>query len=247
MKGSYNEFAKYYDLLFQQKDYKKETTFILSILKKHNIKQNSLLDVGCGTGTHIQLLRKEFNTLYGIDISNEILKIAKRKVPESTFIQGNMQDFNIKKKFDVITCLYSVFNYNLDIPSAEKTLKNFHKHLKKDGIVIIGLYNERNEQKQFSLHVGKDSKTKVAKINEFKYHPEEKIEESSFLLLVKNQKNVDFDIEVEHKYRIFGFEEIDTLIKETGFKKYNIYHNFTFEKAEEDNTKFPVLIIQKRS
>jgi SAM-dependent methyltransferase len=245
MQRSYNDYAKYYDLIFQQKDYDKEVEFIKSIIQKNSISKDSILDVGCGTGTHLYLLKDEFKTLYGVDVSKKILDIARKKIPDANFQEGNMQDFKIHNKFDVITCLYSVFNYNLDKKSAIKTLKNFYKHLKSHGILIIALYNEKNTEKQTSLHIGEDEETKVAKINEFKYYPEEKILISNHFLIVKDKGKVDFDIEVEDKFRIFDFEEIEEIVKKSGFKEYLTYDNFTFKEAKEDETKYPILVLEK--
>lgn len=245
MQQSYKDFAKYYDLFFQQKDYDKEVEFIKSVIQKNNIPKDSILDVGCGTGTHLYLLKDEFNTLYGVDVSKKMLDIARKKISKANFQEGNMQDFKIDNKFDVITCLYSVFNYNLDKKSAIKTLKNFYKHLKSYGIVIIALYNEKNTEKQMSLHLGEDEETKVAKINEFKYYPKEKIERSNRLLLVKDNGKVDFDIEVEDKFRIFDFEEIEEMVGKSGFKEYLLYDNFTFKEAIGDETRYPILVLEK--
>jgi len=245
MKQLYNDFAKYYDLFFQEKNYKKEIDFVLSTLKKYKIQQDSILDVGCGTGTYLSLLKNKFKTLYGMDISKQILGIAKNKVPKCIFWQDDMQDFKIERQFNLITCLYSVFNYNLDTESAIKTLKNFYQHLKPHGITIIALYNERNIRKQFSLHIGEKKKIKAAKINEFKYYPEEKINKSNYLLLVKDNGEVDFDIEIEDKFRIFDFSEIEEIVKKSGFKDYLLYDNFTLKEAKENKTKYPVLVLRK--
>jgi len=245
MQQSYYDFAQYYDLFFQEKDYKKEIDFIKTIIKKKNINQDSLLDVGCGTGTHLDLLKKEFKILYGVDLSPQILNVAKDKVSECTFLEADMKDFQIDKTFNVILCLYSVFNYNLDLESAIRTLKNFNKHLEEEGIIIIALYNERHTEKQFSLHVGEDTDTKAAKLNEFKFYPEEKIEKSNRLLLVKSDNKVDFDIEVEDKFRIFDFDEIAEIVKKSGFDNYTLYDGFTFEEASEDKTRYPILVLKK--
>ena len=245
MQKSYDDFAKYYDIIYQQKDYEKEVEFIKAITQEKNISHDSILDVGCGTGTHLLLLKNEFKILYGVDISEKILDIAEKKIPEATFSKGKMEQFKLNIKFDVITCLYSVFNYNLSMKSAIKTLKNFYLHLKPFGIVIISLYNERKTEKQFSMHIGKDYETKVAKLNEFKYYPEEKMEKSNHLLLVKDNGDIDFDIEVEDKFRIYDFEEIKEMVEESSFKGYRLYDNFTFEEAKEDETKYPVLVLKK--
>ena len=57
-----NNFDKYYDLIFLNKNYKKEVLYILKKIKK--IKVSKILDVGCGTGTHINLISKKKNLLF---------------------------------------------------------------------------------------------------------------------------------------------------------------------------------------
>mgnify|MGYP001594940493 CR=1 FL=1 len=56
MQEEYKKLAEYYDLFYQSKDYKKESEFIINLLRKHNVKR--ILDVGCGTGNHIVILKK---------------------------------------------------------------------------------------------------------------------------------------------------------------------------------------------
>ena len=52
-----NNFEKHYDLIFANKDYKKEVSYILRKAKPINLKK--ILDVGCGTGTHSNLIYKK--------------------------------------------------------------------------------------------------------------------------------------------------------------------------------------------
>ncbi|MBN2100437.1 class I SAM-dependent methyltransferase [Candidatus Dojkabacteria bacterium] len=244
MQKSYKNLAKYYDLCFQQKDYQKEVDFILELVDKYGINKESILDVGCGTGTHLCLLKNHFDNLYGVDLNKEILEIAKTKVPGAHFLNAGMSDFKIKEKFDVITSLYSVFNYNKDVDSATKTLQNFHKHLQEKGVVIIALYNERTTDKKISLHVGKDDDTKVAKIDQFRYIPKDKTVKSEHLVLIKDNEEIDFEVEDDDIYRIFDFDEIESMVKESGFSNSEIYDRFSFDKAA-NKSKFPVLVLRR--
>lgn len=242
MRKSYKNLAKYYDLFFQQKDYQKEVDFILELINKYGINKDSILEVGCGTGNHLQLLKNEFSSLCGVDLNSEILEVAKAKIPEAEFINAGMADFKIEEKFDVITCLYSVFNYNKDVDSAVKTLQNFYKHLEKKGVVIIALYNERSTEKNISIHVGKESDIKVAKVDQFKYIPEDKTVKSEHLVLIKDNGKIDFDIEDDDNYRIFDLDEIEEMVKKAGFMMYKVYNRFKFEKATSES-KYPVLVL----
>jgi len=155
MYQTYKSLAKYYDLIFQGKDYVKETSFINSVVRERNKNAKSILDVGCGTGTHLNLLVNDFKILYGVDLNREMIQQARKKSKRVKYVVGGMKDFHIKRKFDVLTCLFAVFNYNLNEQEAKKTLKNFRKHLNTNGVLVLALYIKRNLERKVSIHCGK--------------------------------------------------------------------------------------------
>ena len=123
MHTSYKKLGKFYDAMHQRRDYTKESSFVLKQIKRINPQAQSVLDVGCGTGTHLLLLSKNFESLAGVDINEEILAVAKSKFPSALYQESSMSGFAFDKQFDAIISLYSVFNYNLTMDEAEKTLK----------------------------------------------------------------------------------------------------------------------------
>ena len=81
----YKKFAKYYDKIYHEKDYKAESEFITWVVKNHKkSKSNKLLDIACGTGTHASFLVDDFS-IVGVDLNTEMLKLAKKKVPGAKF------------------------------------------------------------------------------------------------------------------------------------------------------------------
>lgn len=244
MNAAYNQLAKYYDLLYQDKDYPKEAQFIRQIIRRSHPNAKSLLDVGCGTGTHLHLLQENFRTLAGVDLSPQIVTEAKKKVPQARFVVGDMKTFCLDQRFDVLTCLYSVFNYNLTPKEAQQTLKNFAAHLQPKGLLIITLYTPQNTEKKLALHLGQDDQTQVAKINQFVYDPETKLETSEFLVLIKKGGKIDFFTETDHQLRIYGVKELTSLLKEGGFTGIEAYDNFE-EKEVGPGTKYPVLAARR--
>lgn len=133
----YSELARYYDLIYEWKDYGAEVKFLKELIaaKKKSI-GNELLDVGCGTGKHISLLRDRFKCT-GLDLSADMLAIARKNVKSAKFVKGNMTDFDLRKKFDVILCLFSAIAYTRNDRNLERTLKNFSRHLEDGGIAVI--------------------------------------------------------------------------------------------------------------
>jgi len=95
----YKKFAKYYDKIYEKMDYKKEAEFIKWAVKTYKCSPgNELLDVACGTGAHAHFLKNDFK-ITGFDINEEMLKIAREKVPDIPFIKCDM------KKMDLGVCI----------------------------------------------------------------------------------------------------------------------------------------------
>ena len=133
----YGELAKYYDLLYSWKDYEREAKILRQLIGRYKRSQgNALLDVGCGTGKHIQLLKRDFECV-GIDVNEGMLTQARRNVEGVEFVQGDMVGFSLGRKFDVILCLFSSIGYLRTTTSLAKTLRNFGAHLRTGGVVII--------------------------------------------------------------------------------------------------------------
>lgn len=70
-------------------------------------KNNLLLDVGCGEGYYTSLFA-ENNTVYGIDISKEALKVASRKCKDSSFAVGSIYELPLfDQSFDVLVNIFA--------------------------------------------------------------------------------------------------------------------------------------------
>jgi SAM-dependent methyltransferase len=241
MKKAYTSLAKYYDLIFQGKDYIAESKFIKGAIKKRKVYAKSILDIGCGTGSHLNLLIDDFEILSGIDLNSEIIKEAKKKSPKIYYQVAGMLDFKLSQKFDVIVCLYSVFNYNLTVKDAKNTLKNIKNHLNTRGLVIFALYSPRNIKKETSLHTGKNSNVEVVKINMHSVDPKTHIQVSDFVVLIKDKNGVDFCTEKGHKYRIYEIDEFTKMLRKVGFTNIDVFDGFSNKRAS-DETEYPVFV-----
>ncbi|MFR8879666.1 MAG: class I SAM-dependent methyltransferase [Methanobrevibacter smithii] len=107
---------------------------IADYLKDKEFKK--LLDVGTGTGYLIELLIKEHDAqYYGLDLSREMIKVAKGKnIKNTEFIEGVANKLPYENEsFDVVTCSQSFHHY----PYQEDALSEAYRVLKKDGIYIL--------------------------------------------------------------------------------------------------------------
>ena len=162
----YRKLAKYYDKIYHWKDYTIETAKIKELIKQHKTTLgNKLLEVGCGTGHHIQHLQDTYQCT-GIDINEEILEVAREKHPNTEFIQANMINFDLGRRFDVITCLFSAIGYVKTYANLEKTLNSFSNHLYSGGVAIIEPWFTKDVYSvgRPSITVFEDDDLKIARV-----------------------------------------------------------------------------------
>jgi ubiquinone/menaquinone biosynthesis C-methylase UbiE len=100
-------------------------------------KNAKVLDVGCGAGIPAAkfLIESEFEVV-GIDFSETMLKLARKNVPEATFIRKDMTELDFaENSFDGLTAFYSIIH----VPREKHSLlfESFHRILKSDGIMLV--------------------------------------------------------------------------------------------------------------
>ena len=119
-----------------------EIAEILRDTTEHNTKEADLnfLDVGCGNGHHVNILKKNNLKALGLDISKQMVERAKKNYPESNFMVGNVEKTDLfdKNYFTHITCLYFTIYY---IKDKNLFFKNCYSWLSKDGYLAIHLVN----------------------------------------------------------------------------------------------------------
>ena len=102
-----------------------------------NVKKGSkILDAGCGTGNLLKILEDENKNLrlYGIDISEEMLKVARKKLKLVKIKLGSVEKLNFKKDFfDYIFSIDAFHHYY----NSTLVMRNFYRILKKGGYLVI--------------------------------------------------------------------------------------------------------------
>jgi ubiquinone/menaquinone biosynthesis C-methylase UbiE len=128
---------KYYDAIYQWKDYGTESRRLTEIIALYKTSGgNTLLDVACGTGGHIPYLRQSF-AVEGLDLDPEMLKIAGAKLPDVPFHEGDMIDFELGRQFDVVVSLFSSVGYLRTPDRLTKAVCNMARHTRPGGVLIV--------------------------------------------------------------------------------------------------------------
>jgi SAM-dependent methyltransferase len=128
--------AQFYDALYRFKDYSNASQQLRLLIDGHNPDAKNLLDVGCGTGKHIEHLQFHYD-VEGLDLDPQLLEIAKRRCPNVDFFEKDMVDFSLAKTFDVITCLFSAIAYVKNVENLRRAISRMEHHLKPGGLLVV--------------------------------------------------------------------------------------------------------------
>ena len=101
------------------------------------LKQNArILDLGCGMGEPIaQYFIKAGFDVTGIDGSEELIILAKKRLPKGNFIKADMRGLNLNENFDMIIAWHSLFHLPQD--DQRDMFKTFALHLKPEGVLLF--------------------------------------------------------------------------------------------------------------
>ena len=184
---------KYYDDLYNKKNYYNESKFI-----ENNSKLDKVLDVGCGTGTHLEKLYKDGRIFYGIDVSKEIIKIANdkfRNYPLCYFKNCHVDEFKEISNFNTIISMFNVINHILTLEDLELYFKSISSLLSKDGTFIFDCFNGSAVHKDIPKNNIKEVVSKAAG--------------GTYLISCKSKFNsMTSNLKMENNVRVIYLDEI---------------------------------------
>jgi SAM-dependent methyltransferase len=139
-------YANEYDALYASKSYSGECDLIEATCKRFDLEPSSVLDVGCGTGSHIIELASRGYKCVGIDLSPAMLAIAANKAEQAglsgdvSFFEGDAREFLVEGPFDLITMMFAVASYLTTNDEIISALKNIRKHLRPGGLFVCDFW-----------------------------------------------------------------------------------------------------------
>jgi SAM-dependent methyltransferase len=225
----FSDYALIYDILYHDKNYKKESRFVSELIKQFSSKspyELKIIDLACGTGQHIIELSKLGYNIDGSDPSEEMIKIAKQKNKENNldieyFNESFQTSEKIKKKYDVILSLFSSINYLTEYEDISKSLKNFKALLNEGGIFIFDFWNGNAVIRDFSpLKIKRVSKGKkeIIRISETTLDLISQVSKVKFHFIKIDDGIIVNEFDEEYKVRYFFLQEMQDLLQSHGFR-----------------------------
>ncbi len=134
----YAQYAPFYDDEDTSSDSTDKAAFLEKILHKRAPHAKSILEIACGTGNILKPLSTQYDVA-GLDLSSKMLEMARKKLPNTPFYEGDMVNFKLHKKFDVILCIFDSINHLTHFDQWEATFDSVKAHINDGGVFIVDI------------------------------------------------------------------------------------------------------------
>lgn len=132
----YSILNRLYDRIYDFKDYAREAARLHELVQERAPGARTLLDVACGTGKHLEQLRAWYE-VEGLDLDPELLAIARDRLPDVPLHEADMVDFDLGRRFDAVTCLFSSIGYVLTGKRLRSAAAAIARHVEPGGVLAV--------------------------------------------------------------------------------------------------------------
>jgi SAM-dependent methyltransferase len=144
---AYEVFGRFYDAVMGDRAVAAE--YLGQLIRATKPNATKVLELGCGTGSMLESLQRDY-VVSGLDASEKMLSIARRKVPQARLFRQDMVDFRIDDKFDVICCVFDSMNHVRCFSDWKRMFANVRLHLIRGGCFIFDINTQRKLERHIS-------------------------------------------------------------------------------------------------
>jgi SAM-dependent methyltransferase len=221
---NFDAYARYYDLLYKDKEYRKEAGYIHRLLARDARRApGSLLEVGCGTGKHAMAFAQKGYAVQGIDLSPGMLRDAKERCALSrdprirniSFKRADARTFDLGHTFDAVVSLFHVMSYQTSDDDLHNVFARVRRHLKRGGLFLFDCWYGPTVLRTGPsprIKVFEDASVKIIRFAEPVIHPNANFVDVNYTIQVHDKvRDGHYEIKERHGMRYFFFPEVRSL------------------------------------
>lgn len=131
-------YVEVYDLLMRErgKDHAGQSAEVARLVRERSPRATSLLDVACGTGLHLRHFDALFDRVMGVDLSEDMLRVARARIPRLRTRCADMRQLRLDAAFDAVTCLFAIPHLE-SAEELEATVDRLGRHLTPGGVLVV--------------------------------------------------------------------------------------------------------------
>jgi len=224
----YRDFAWTEHIIGPPEQYVEETELFCEIIKENSkIELKTLLHLGCGAGGHDYSFKKHFEVI-GLDISEDMLEIARKLNPEVTYRSGDMRTIELEEPFDAVAIPDSI-GHMTTIEDLQKTISTAARHLKSGGVLlIVSPVKEVFKENNFIYTGSKGDVEIILFENNYVPDPAGITYEATAVFLIRRKGKLEIHSDTE----TLGLFKLSTwldLLKEKGFEVKHMDFNHAYD------------------
>jgi SAM-dependent methyltransferase len=141
---NYDQFAKFYDLVMGDRG--GDGGWVIDCLHRYGKHITSLLELGCGTGSILTQITT-VPSITGLDLSSEMLALARSRVPNARLIETDIASFSLGEEFDVVICVFDTLNHLVTFDSWVSLFAATSRHLRVGGLFMFDVNTQSKLQR----------------------------------------------------------------------------------------------------
>lgn len=149
MSAAFELYGQYYDLLYEDKDYAAEEAYVAAKLEALHAGPKRILEFGCGTGGHAELLAQRGYDVVGVERSEAMYRRAVDRAGQlnAQELDGSFQpvhqdarSYRSPRPFDAVISLFHVVSYQTEQSAVREFFASAARHLESGGLFIFDIW-----------------------------------------------------------------------------------------------------------
>lgn len=222
----FKDYAYYYNVFYQNKDYKAEALQVDCLLKKYGKDILKIINYGCGTGRHDIELSNLGYQCTGIDMSPSMIELARQNAivrnDSIEFEVADIRNYKSQQKYDGVISLFHVISYQVKNQDILNTFHSARKALGVGGVFLFDVWygpGVLSDKPVVRVKETEDECNKLVRIARPIMHDKENVVDVHYeIFAIGKESGKTKVINEVHNMRYFFRPELEFLLKEAGFE-----------------------------
>lgn len=233
MGEAYTGFAQVYDIFMDETPYEEWADLVEQKLREYDgidwpkdeallSEASCILDLGCGSGTLTEMLAQRGHDMIGVDLSEEMLELARQKQSEhgtgTMYLCQDMREFELYGTVGAVICMCDSINYLLEEEEVLTCFRLVNNYLYPGGLFLFDFNTVYKYQEVIGDTTIAEDRDECSFIWENYYHPEEEINEYDLTLFVREDSGLYRKYQETHYQRGYTEKQMTELVKAAGME-----------------------------
>lgn len=244
----YEVFAEYYDQLMGDVDYSKWAAFYLTIANRNGIEVHRAADAACGTGNLTVELASRGVTMTGLDLSQEMLRVATGKArargQQVPFVCQDMRKLLLHRPMDAVFCACDGVNYLTSPEDVQAFFSAAFAALRPGGGLLFDISTEHKLSHTLGNNCLGDDDEAVSFLWQNHYDPDTRLLQMDLTFFAREADGRYARACETHVQRAHTLDELTAWLREAGFGVAAVYGDRVLKPPVDDTERLHIAAVR---